>query len=143
MSDLSEYTLFCGKKLTLAKEEIDYLNDELTPTLEACLNKCPDEKIGGDVSRCSVFLRSDLKSEYTFVCGRKKIVNNEEMEFLNDPMTCMLSACSCKCPDPIIQGNVSDCPDFKKAEDEENADDPTYQEWLNEQKICLKLRQNS
>lgn len=39
-----EITLLCGKKITVTKEESDYLKDELTPTLETCLKNAQTKK---------------------------------------------------------------------------------------------------
>ena len=124
---MNEYTLFCGKKITASKEEIDYFKDELTPTLEACLNKCPDEKIRGRIDLCPVFLKANL-SEYTFICGKKVTLTKEEWEYVNEPLTSAMEVCMHKCPDKEIEGNINRCPDYLKADAEEYSDDPTYQE---------------
>lgn len=127
MSDSNEYTLFCGKKLTLTKEEIEYLNDELTPTLEACQNRCPDEEVHGDISICPTLMNPKL-NEYTLICGKKIRLTREEWEYVIDPWTVALDLCVQKCPDKEIGGDVNHCEFYLKADEAEYADDPAYQE---------------
>lgn len=126
----NEYTLLCGKRITLTQEESDYLKDEATPALEACANNCLDEKIGGDITRCPTFTKSVPKKrppeEYTLLCDKKIMITEEKAQHFHDEP---IEACIHGCPDKEIGGDFNNCPDFKSKWDaKEYADDPTHQE---------------
>lgn len=56
-----EYTLLCGKKITLTKEESDFTYTPPNSAMDACRTKCPDKEIQGDVNNCPAFLKADAQ----------------------------------------------------------------------------------
>lgn len=125
-----EYTLFCGKKLLIAKVESDYFKDELTDILLPCKKYCPDEAVSGLVSCCPVF---NNNFEYTLVCGKKVKLTADEWKYVHEPLTTEQEVCAHKCPNDKIQGDVNSCKTFLEADTEDYADDPDYQDFVRRQ----------
>lgn len=127
--NLKEYTLFCGRKIILTKEESDHFKDETTSVLEACITKCPDEKISGDINNCPVFQKTD--NIFTLFCGKSVILTKEESNKIYNYPDKAMKACELKCPDKEVKGNVGGCPVYQKASDDVTyGDDPDYQAYV-------------
>ena len=50
-------------------------------------------------------------TQYVFVCGRKAILDKQEINGFN--VLGEIEACGHACPNNEIQGDVNNCPDFK------------------------------
>src|SRR5665648_1016299 len=78
---LEEYTLLCSKRIMLSEEESDYFKDELTPMLQACIEKCPDKMVGGRVSHCPFLMKN---WQYTLICGKVTNLTPEKWEYFHE-----------------------------------------------------------